>query len=376
VTPLLAPVVLLRSETAGALRPDALGSPRLSLAERLTVAAEGPGGLVLAGDGGLRQAPLDGALRGDLWQLQLSHDTPARGFTVGRQHQLGPRGLLQLDGVTARADDGGDWGVQGWAGRLWDAEVWAIPDVWVGGALVTRRPTRGTRLDGGLEARSVDGAVEPRAFASGAADTVRGDRVWGVVETSDAALNARLDGVLVASKRVDLGAGLRWEGLAPARGPRTPFDLLAPDGYGVGEASAVWRRGTWGVRASAGPTWAPDRLGASAQLSAGANAASGAGVGVFGRAAGIGSAGLVGGGVDVRPVPAWVLDGALYGLQPLDGGAGTVWEVRARGTSRRPGIGASVDAAVYGDATLRLGVRAGAALRVGSPPVPGTGGRP
>jgi hypothetical protein len=371
LTPLLAPALLLRAETGGALRPDALGDPRWSVAERLTVEVEGPGGSVLAADGGLRRGPLDDGLHADLWQLQLSYEGVARGITVGRQHLLGPRGFLQLDGVAARADDGGRWGVQGWAGRLWDAEVWSIPDVVVGGAMLTHRPARAVQLDGGVEARSVDGDLEPRLFAAGSVDSVGGDRLWGTIETSDAALNARLDGTLAATRRIDLGAGLRWEGLAPARGPRTPWELLAPDGYGIGEARATWQRGALSLRAAGGPTWAPDRLGASGQLSAGAIAPSGAGVAAFGRVAGIGHAGLAGGGIEVRPVSALVIDAALYELQPLDGGAGPVWEVRARGASGGPGIGASLDAAVYGDATLRVGVRAGAAVRIGDPSMVG-----
>jgi hypothetical protein len=358
-TAFAAPPALV-SETALYARPDAWGDPTVTVAERVDLDWAAGSGWALEGDGGLRLPPGDPTPRLDLWHLALRREWGGARLVLGRHERLDARGYQALDGGSLVV--GGATEAEVWAGRTWDAEWWSRVDPWIAGARVeTDLDT--WALGAGLEGRVHGQDFAPRGFASASVTDLRGDRALLVAEASPEAWRGRADGTVALGRAVDVNAVARWEGLPPDRGPRTPMDFLAPEGYATGQLGLSKRAGGWSLHLRAGPTW-------NHSLGGAAHALAGSGPLAFGvETAAIGGSSLAGltSSLGIGPTS---LGFALYRLDPLDGDAGIVGEIRGRRSSGFSlgdlPLDLDVEVAASTDSTLALALRGGVLLRVGT----------
>jgi hypothetical protein len=339
------------STTAVEALPDLSGDTRFRLAERFGVAADLGSGWRLNGVGGFRLRAQPHELRAtDIWRASVEHRGDNHRLSVGRFVRVDPRGVQRLDGIAGELDDGGTtrWGA--WLGRRWHPEAPTTTDAWVGGTEVRLRG-RTSDASVGAEARAVDGELEPRIWIGGSTRSIRGDRASVLVEAgADNEMRAALEGQTVAGRWLDVGLGVRWEGLAPASAlddPRSPIEWLAPKGYGIAEATARWRRGDLTATCAGGTTLRPGLTSAgepdwSSAVQGGGQGRAALGyrldertdVAVFASSAGLGVSWLAGGGAAFTRIDdGWdvVADAAVWRIAPLDRAPGVIAELRTAG---------------------------------------------
>lgn len=332
--------------------PDVYGESHLRAIQHLGAEVPVSDNLQISAMGAWREGPTYGNT-GDLYRLALRYQADHFTLTAGRLVRLDARGWLRIDGIAfdGQRDRTLTWSA--WAGQLWHPDTFEYGHTVVGGveAHIDPKGMAGKKLDLGYEAQLGDEPLTHRLHASASAVGPKGGRALAHVEaglpcllvdgSGRTGVRAVVSGSTPVGSSLDLGADVRWEGLAPAwqpEGIRTPMDWLAPEGYATAGLRADYSSGKMRAVVVGGPTLRPvtDDLqkGGRARLSVAYQPSHTVQVGVFGTAATMATSGFGGGGVEAGyAAEAMRVDASagIYQLQPLDGDAMPVWEARVHG---------------------------------------------
>ncbi len=324
----------------------------------------------------------------DLYRAELARDSGPLSWQAGRLARPGVQGIRHLDGAALDAELGGGFSAAAWAGRSWHPELSAPTNTLLAGAELGLGAPGRSRFAArtGYELRVDDldfAAPNHRLHAFAAASRARGGGAsllgeldpLAVSDDPGEALRGALRGDVAAGRWLDLGAGARWEGLAPVSQPlalASPMTWLAPGGYAAADVDARVQYGDWALTASGGPAWHPDeapggygRAGIGWQvlpeLRVGAGASGGA-IGESWVAGGVGELSTSQGPVHLATQAGW------FRFAPLSGPAAGVWEARGRLSMELPApegdaLTLITELATGSDRTLESWVRGGLTLR-------------
>lgn len=255
----------LWSWTGVEARPSYAAVTQLRVEQQLGVALRLRHGWSLDAVGSVHD-PVVGTVTGDLYRFTLGWAGARAHARLGRLVLAGERGFLRLDGGVVDLGLTDALSLRAWGGRTWHPETWEQDASTLAGAELRLDAGGVASGGGGWEARAGEEQQVHRVHAFGRLRSPDGRWLAALAEAApmeDAELGgipparATFSGSSPLGDEAYLGAGLRWEGLAPAVAPvavDSPMDWLAGPGYLAADLDARVGLAPWTLLLEASPT--------------------------------------------------------------------------------------------------------------------------